>query len=136
MLSAENAEQPSVNCPRCLSDDIHRCRRRGSLDKIRAAFNRWPYYCGDCGLKFHEKGRHPESENAKTNPTSEKPEAAPAAGPVMAFRKDEVRPQAKVVIEADSHEQLSRILMALDRAVVAYQRQAEAEREFQGQGRR
>lgn len=43
----------------------------------------------------------------------------------MRFRSDAVKPQAKVVIAADSHEQLNDILLALDRAVNFYQRQSQ-----------
>lgn len=42
----------------------------------------------------------------------------------MAFLADAVKPQAKVVIAADSHEQLNEILLALDRAVSFHQRQS------------
>lgn len=43
------------------------------------------------------------------------------AGPEMAFRSDPVRPTAKVVIQADDHVQLDKILMALHLAVSSYQ---------------
>ena len=43
----------------------------------------------------------------------------------MAFRTDSVKPHAKVVISADSHEQLNHILLVLDRAVTSYQRQSQ-----------
>ncbi len=43
------------------------------------------------------------------------------AGPDMAFRSDPVRPMAKVVIQADDHVQLDKILVALHLAVSSYQ---------------
>lgn len=42
----------------------------------------------------------------------------------MAYRNDQIRPTAKVVIEADDHIQLNQILLALNRAVSYYQQPA------------
>ncbi|HLH01529.1 MAG TPA: hypothetical protein VKX25_02070 [Bryobacteraceae bacterium] len=39
----------------------------------------------------------------------------------MAFRRDDLRPTAQVVIQADDHAQLDRILLALHSAVTSYQ---------------
>jgi hypothetical protein len=39
----------------------------------------------------------------------------------MAYRSDPVRPRAKIVLEADSHDQMNEILLALNRAVSSYQ---------------
>lgn len=39
----------------------------------------------------------------------------------MAFRTDAEKPHAKIVVQADSHEQLNHILLALNRAVNSYQ---------------
>jgi hypothetical protein len=39
----------------------------------------------------------------------------------MVFRRDDVRPTAQVVIQADDHAQLDRILLALHSAVSSYQ---------------
>jgi hypothetical protein len=41
----------------------------------------------------------------------------------MAFRKHPEKPIAKIVVEADNHAQLDRILLALNRAVSSYQQQ-------------
>lgn len=53
----------------------------------------------------------------------------------MAFRTSEQRPQARIVVEADSHEQLNNILLALDRAVHSYQHASQAQTETAGRGR-
>ena len=52
------------------------------------------------------------------SPTASRRSAKKAeeAAPEMAYRKHPDRPLAKVVIEADSHEQLDQILFALRRA--------------------
>ncbi len=42
----------------------------------------------------------------------------------MAYRSDQVRPTAKIVIKAEDHVQLDQILMALNRAVSYYQQPA------------
>ena len=42
----------------------------------------------------------------------------------MAFRKHPEKPIAKIVVEADDHDQLNRILLALNRAVSSYQTQS------------
>ena len=42
-------------------------------------------------------------------------------GPAMAFRTDAQRPQAKIVVQAESHEQLNDILLALNQAVSSYE---------------
>jgi Mg2+ and Co2+ transporter CorA len=39
----------------------------------------------------------------------------------MAFRTDAQRPQAKIVVQAESHEQLNDILLALNQAVSSYE---------------
>ena len=45
----------------------------------------------------------------------------------MAFRAQAIRPTAKIVVNAETHEQLNAILLALQRAVTAYdQRTAHA----------
>ena len=41
----------------------------------------------------------------------------------MAFRKHPEKPIAKIVVEADNHDQLNHILLALNRAVSSYQTQ-------------
>lgn len=39
----------------------------------------------------------------------------------MAFRAHREKPQAKIVVQAESHEQLNHILLALNQAVQSYQ---------------
>ena len=43
------------------------------------------------------------------------------AGRRAVYRTDTVRPQAKIVVQADTHEQLDSVLLALSRAVAAHQ---------------
>jgi hypothetical protein len=38
----------------------------------------------------------------------------------MAFRAHCAKPQAKIVVQADTHEQLNHILLTLDKAISAY----------------
>jgi hypothetical protein len=38
----------------------------------------------------------------------------------MAFRTHPAKPQAKIVVQAETHEQLNRILMTLDDAINSY----------------
>ena len=46
----------------------------------------------------------------------------------MAFRTHAQKPQAKIIVQAESHEQLNGILLALNQAVSSYQ-QTSKERE-------
>ncbi len=92
--------------------------RRNFWDNMKASMGWWPYRCHACGRRFTKAQRYPTSE-PPSQPRSR--EARPRPGPEMAFRGDPVRPMAKVVIEADDHVQLDRILLALHHAVSAYQ---------------
>jgi len=38
----------------------------------------------------------------------------------MAFRTDVAKPQAKIVVQAETHEQLNQILLTLDKAINSY----------------
>lgn len=124
-MRSGSAECLHVTCKRCRSNDLQRSRRKGLADKVKAMAGWWPYRCEDCGQRFHARGRHTpqQSQPEQPEPRSARREAA-SEGPAMAFRADAVKPQAKVVIAADSHEQLSEILLALDRAVSSYQRKS------------
>lgn len=92
----------------------------------------WPYRCGVCRRRFVAPRRYcptPESQRERpsreqtghTQPKHEQRRRAGQAGPEMAFRSDPARPMAKVVIQADDHVQLDKILMALHLAVSSYQ---------------
>ena len=122
-----SAECPHVTCKRCLSNDIQRSRRKGLGDKLKAVAGWWPYRCEDCERRFYARGRHlrPDPQPTQAGTRSAFAAAAGSEGPAMAFRADAVKPQAKVVIAADSHEQLNDILLALDRAVNSYQRKSQ-----------
>jgi hypothetical protein len=82
-------------------------------DRLFAYAGYWPYRCRECGARFRlplRDYRLPATRRESSKRTDE-------AGPDMACRKHPERPLAKVVIEADSHEQLDQILLALGRAV-------------------
>jgi hypothetical protein len=68
----------------------------------------------DCGRRFTAAQRYPPRPQAK-------PIVPPDAQ--MAFRTHPEKPIAKIVVEADDHNQLNQILLALHRAVTSYQTQ-------------
>jgi hypothetical protein len=45
----------------------------------------------------------------------------------MAFRAHSAKPQAKIVVQADTHEQLNHILLTLDKAINAYGKSSKPE---------
>ncbi len=45
----------------------------------------------------------------------------------MAFRAHSAKPQAKIVVQADTHEQLNHILLTLDKAINAYGKSTQPE---------
>src|SRR3954462_6075870 len=86
-------------------------------------FGRWPYRCQHCGLRFRAHQRYAPSPQSHS-PTGNQRNAATnmaQEGPEMAFRTHREKPQAKIVVQAESHEQLNRILLALNQAVNSYQ---------------
>ncbi len=86
-------------------------------------FGRWPYRCEHCHLRFWAKGRFaPRSQGqSQTGRVGHTSTNTTQKGPEMAFRTHNQKPQAKIVVQAESHEQLNHILLALDRAVQTYQ---------------
>lgn len=74
-------------------------------------------YCPSRESQQERDGR----EQIRHKQPQEQRRGAGQAGPEMAFRSDPVRPLAKVVIQADDHVQLDKILMALHVAVSSYQ---------------
>lgn len=120
-----------MTCTRCHSSDIHRSRRKGAWDNLQAWFGRYPYRCEDCGLRFAATGRYldRESGNARNDYAKSSPQYATAgqngsAGPEMAFRSHPAKPQAKIVVQAETHEQLNHILLSLDKAINSYGKSA------------
>jgi hypothetical protein len=86
-------------------------------------FGCWPYRCEHCGLRFWANKRytpHPQGQS-QTGNTRNKPINNAKEGPAMAFRTHREKPQAKIVVQAESHEQLNHILLALNQAVNSYQ---------------
>ncbi len=126
-----------MTCTRCGSDNISRSRRRGLADHLLAGLGRWPYRCDECGLRLWAAQRRRPRETPARQTQGETggqfrayaqkaatAQSAPS-GPGIAFRTDGGKPQAKIVLQADSHEQLNHILLALNRAVMSYQPQAQ-----------
>src|SRR3954468_10006148 len=117
-----------MTCTRCGSCDIHRSRRSGACDQIQSWVGRYPYRCGACGLRFCATGpyldTHPAANSTYTAGAQQQHRApnpaAAASGPEMAFRTDMTKPQAKIVVQAETHEQLNHILLTLDAAINAY----------------
>src|SRR5438309_3832038 len=117
-----------MTCMRCGSCDVHRSRRSGACDQMQSWIGRYPYRCQACGFRFRATGRYLDAQPAaKTTYTTggqqqyraPKP-ASPASGPEMAFRTDMAKPQEKIVVQAETHEQLNQILLTLDKAINSY----------------
>lgn len=95
---------------------------------------RYPYRCAACGLRFRATGRYantgPAQQKAHSagGARSEAPKASTAnSGPEMAFRAHPAKPQAKIVVQAETHEQLNHILLTLDKAINSYGQSARPE---------
>ena len=93
---------------------------------MRSTFDFWPYLCLDCDKRFYGKHRFPRRDAAEKKgreKPKEKPMAKPKVenaegeGPRMAYKKDEVRPLAKIVVEAENEAQMEAILLSLSKAV-------------------
>jgi hypothetical protein len=87
-------------------------------------FGRWPYRCYRCGRRFWTGKRYippftepSQTERARTTSTN-----AAQEHPEMAFRTHPEKPHAKIVVQAESHEQLNHILLALNQAINSYQK--------------
>ncbi len=90
-------------------------------DDLKAAMGWWPYQCEACRRRFVAGRRYPPARASEAESAGREQRQAQAAGPEIAFRSDPVRPVAKIVVQADDHVQLDKILVALHRAVSAYQ---------------
>src|SRR5437660_4286949 len=113
-----------MTCTRCGSCDVHRSRRSGACDQIQSWMGRYPYRCAACGLRFRATGRYADKRPARQKAQSaggarsQAPKAsAVSSGPEMAFRAHPAKPQAKIVVQAETHEQLNQILLTLDTAI-------------------
>ena len=124
-----------MNCPRCKNDEVCRTPRRSIWDNVKASMGWWPYRCAGCRRRFvaarryapdreSQPKRQSREQTGQKQPEQEQRRGAGQAGPEIAFRSDPVRPMAKVVIQADDHVQLDKILMALHLAVSSYQQPA------------
>ena len=75
-----------------------------------------------CGKRFHASQRNPPPHPGQGRTVSERPARdTRSTGPQVDTRSDPVRPTAKIVLEADSHDQMNAILLALSRAVSSYE---------------
>src|SRR4051812_14159369 len=126
-----------MTCIRCGSSEIHRSRRSGACDRISSWIGRYPYRCQHCGMRFRAAGRYvnPNSRNPKSTHSERAKDqyGAPRAtsgqcGPDMVFRAHAAKPQAKIVVQAETHEQLNQILLTLDKAINSYGRSARPEK--------
>jgi hypothetical protein len=95
-------------------------------DDLKASMGLWPFACNTCGRRFTANRRYvPASPYPEANPlTDQRRTEASHSGPEMAFRRDAVKPTAKVIIQADDTVQLDQILIALHRAVSSCQQPA------------
>ena len=118
-------------------------------DHARAVLGSWPYRCNQCSLRFWAAERRKPAVTTARQPSSRASSGsgenchgetglnfrsyAQSAGttrtaennPQIAFRTHISKPQAKIVLQADSHEQLDHLLLALNRAIVSYQPQGQ-----------
>jgi hypothetical protein len=105
-------------CPRCKSERIIRSRRRGIRDYLWGRVGLWPYHCKDCGRRFRLPVRHyPTRSDTARAPVTRAPEAKPN----LAFRTHPSIPLAKVLLRAESQEQLEQMLIRIERTVGSYQ---------------
>ncbi len=119
-----------MTCTRCDSSDVNRSRRSGVCDRVQSWFGRYPYRCSGCGQRFRSLGRYADRNPARPNPQQPAahghqtagPTASASSKPEMAFRAHPEKPQAKIVVQAETHEQLNHILLTLDKAIHAYEK--------------
>src|SRR5947209_7993632 len=127
-----------MTCRHCGCSYVHRSRRRGVWENAQSFFGLWPYRCQRCGLRFAARGRHSDRRPTTTPSTGSRIKNESAAsspspeGPAMAFRTHTDKPQAKIIVRAESHEQLNQILLSLDRAIHSYQKSGNLEHETTG----
>lgn len=91
-------------CPSCGKPDAPRSRRSGIVDSVLSWFGFYPYRCRACSKRFYARSRE--------NKTYRMP-------------AQEI-PTAQITIRAESNEQLTAILLALDRAVASERATQEA----------
>ena len=106
-----------ILCPGCYSANTARRHRYGLLDNILPWFNRWPYRCLECGRGFHASQRYPSQAPYRRGEAEGHLASTRSTGPQMAYAAMSDRPVAKIVLQADTHCQMNRILQALSWAV-------------------
>jgi transposase-like protein len=95
-----------MGCPYCGRTDIERASRSGLIDAIFGLFSKRPYRCRACWRRFHrERGGSRISEGKETRSAN------------ALYRRSGDTPTAAVVIQAESSQQLTNILLALSDAV-------------------
>ena len=108
-------------CPRCKSEKIRRSKRRGLRDRMWGLLGRWPYRCKDCSFRFRRRIRYaapPPSPTPGTTARALEPRVD------LAFRTHPCIPLAKVLLRAESQEQLEQMLVTIERTVGSYQHSA------------
>lgn len=107
-------------CPICKSARVRRRRRRSVIDRVRSAVGQWPYVCRACGERFYLGQRRPSQPADRENKDLRASDVG-SEGPQLAYRPDPVRPHAKILVQAETQEQLDFVLLALSQAVSAHQ---------------
>jgi hypothetical protein len=109
-----------IKCPGCGGVQFWRSRRRGLGENILARVGYWPYRCLECSERFRLRMRNHVPQTATPKPETKAEMKPDDVGPEVASHRHPHQPVAKVVIQADSHEQLDQVLLALQRAVARY----------------
>jgi hypothetical protein len=107
-------------CPCCHSVDTRRRHRYGPFDYIRAWFNHWPYRCLECGKGFYSSQRYSSRDACRSAQEGQAASGRRSASPQMAYRTDPGHPLARIVLQADTHAQMNKILLALSQAVQSF----------------
>jgi hypothetical protein len=95
-----------MGCPACASSDVRRSRRRGWLDYVRSFWGKLPHRCTRCKARFFTAEVQAPSARRST-----------IAKPQLAIKKHDEKPMAQVIVRANTHQELSRILSKLGREI-------------------
>jgi hypothetical protein len=77
-----------VTCPKCNTDHAHRSHREGWKDYAVSLFQRYPYRCSQCGVRFLQRRRKAPENVAKPTATETEIRATRAAGERKRRRRD------------------------------------------------
>jgi len=88
-------------------------------DDFRATWlGSYPYRCRACAYRFHLRQRVCGPPEAAARSTVLEARDGSVA---VAFRQAAMRPMARIVVSADSDEQLNNVLLTLERAISSYE---------------